>query len=153
MLVPLGQPTAKGWVNSVLRRGSFSDKMQTKCLAKVPLRDSRDLQMEVDWRWGVRCFYTFVISSEHSLATLMGKGDDTQLFAGSSSERSPIQIFGPTIFDQILLFSENKRGCSPEKPSSAKIPDNFVSFKYNYYFAPLSHLLLEIESHAENMKL
>ena len=66
--------------------------MQTKCLAKVPLRDSQDLQMEVDWRWGARCFYTFGISSVHSLvfATLMGRGDDTQLFAGSSSERSPI---------------------------------------------------------------
>jgi len=47
--------------------------------------------MEVDWRWGAGCFYTFVISSEHSLATLMGKGDDTQLFAGSSSLKKCIQ--------------------------------------------------------------
>jgi len=51
----------------------------------MALRDSLDLQMGADWRWGARCSYTSVKPDVHSLGTLKGRGDDRQLVASSSS--------------------------------------------------------------------
>ena len=110
--------------------------------------------MEADWRWGAQCSYTSLKHCVHSLETLKGRGDDTRLFASSSSERSPISsdIQANNINPDSALLRDQKEVVLQKRPAVQGLQKSCV-FEYNYNFASSNHLLLEIESHAENMKL